>query len=323
MNVSPNLPLELIEHRSDILGEAHGFGGFLFDASGKLVMKDGLGWLYTTAVAGEKWESWVRPFNFRTFQAGSPTRVLLPRPGDDRAVLHHVVAITEQLFVGLYCDGLGVGAAIASAPDGQFSRDDAFVLRPEVGWETRGGPADGWSLESNGAYLLYSDTAKETIFWQGYDSYYYRKHGSLGDLGWAKVRVEKGSGRVSLLNRHPRNPLAFRKPDWRAARCGGNLAIDVLIAGKRPFFYYIKRETGPIVIGIALSNDPIFLNDTEHSVMDVMLGGEEVAEKFEALQVGNELILFYQSRMSSAARADGPSFNDNSWRTSLRRYRIL
>ncbi|TIU08121.1 MAG: hypothetical protein E5W39_05505, partial [Mesorhizobium sp.] len=103
MNVSPNLPLKLIEHRSDILGEAHGFGGFLFDASGKPVIKNGLGWLYTTALAGEKWESWVRPFNFRTFQAGSPTRVLLPRPGDDRAVLHHVVAIAEELFVGLYC----------------------------------------------------------------------------------------------------------------------------------------------------------------------------------------------------------------------------
>ncbi|TIU09260.1 MAG: hypothetical protein E5W39_03285 [Mesorhizobium sp.] len=84
------------------------------------------------------------------------------------------------------------------------------------------------------------------------------------------------------------------------------------VAGKKPFFYYIKPETGPIVIGMALGNDPFFVNDTEHFVLDIMLGEEEIAEKFEALQVGNELILFYESRLE-----------DKSWRTGLRRYKIL
>ncbi|MBA3518921.1 MAG: hypothetical protein H0T75_15070 [Rhizobiales bacterium] len=309
LSVDSGSPLVLIEHIADILGEAHGFGGFLFDRRGRLIVKDGVTWLYTTRTSGGRWESWVRPFNPNTLQPGPARRVLLPSAGHDRAVLHHVVAIADDFIVGFFCDGVGVGAAIASAPDADFVHDPTFVLQPEIGWETRGGSVEGWSLESNGAYVLCEDTADETVFWQGYDSY--RKDGRLGDLGWAKVRVDKKTRRVKLLGRHPDNPLAFRNPEWLCARCGGNLSSDVMIAGKRTFFFYLRPNTSEMFIGLALSDDPLFFQNVSHYIVDTILDEETVAEKFQAVQTDDELLIFYESRST-----------DGSWRTGLRCYRI-
>ncbi len=302
-------PLVLIEHRADVLGEPHGFGGFLFDRDGRLVARDGVAWLYTTRISAGKWESWVRLFNPNSLQPGPARRILLPLPGHDRAVLHHVVAIADDFIVGFFCDGVGVGAAVASAPDADFIHDPNFVLQPEIGWETRGSGVEGWSLESNGAYVLCEDTADETVFWQGYDSY--RKNGRLGDLGWAKVRVNKKTRRVELLGRHPDNPLGFRNQEWLCARCGGNLSSDVMIAGKRAFFYYVRSNTSEMFVGLALSDDPLFLQNVDHYIVDTVLDEETVAEKFQAVQTDDELMIFYESR-----------FTDDSWRTGLRRYRI-
>ncbi len=303
----PAGPLVLIDHKADILGEAHGFGGFLFDRSGGLVSRNGVAWLYTTLMAAGKWESWVRPFDLTTLRAGPARCVLLPAAQHDRAVLHHIVAIADDFMVGFYCDGVGVSAGVATAPDADFVPDPGFVLKPEVGWETGGGSVEGWSLESNGAYVLCEDNPRETVFWQGYDSY--RRNGRLGDLGWAKVRVDKRTRRVELLGRHPDNPLAFRKPEWLCARCGGNISSDVMIGTKRAFFYYFRPNLSEVFIGLALSDDALFFKNVDHFIVDGVLEQETVMEKFQAVQVDSELMVFYESR-----------FADGSWRTGLRRY---
>ena len=307
--VDPRSPLLLVEHTADILGEAHGFGGFLFDRHGRLVRKDGLAWLYTTRICEGKWDSWVRSFNLSTLQAGVARRVLVPQTGYDRAVLHHVVAIADDLVVGLYCDGLGVGAAVAIAPDDDFLPDPGFALRPEVGWETREGSIEGWSLESNGAYVLCDDDEDETVFWQGYDSYL--KSGTLGDLGWVKVRVDKHTRKVGLFGRHPANPLAFRDSQWLCTRCGGNLASDIVIDGRHAFFYYLRPSASEIFIGLALSKDPFFLSSVEHFIIDTVLEQEKVVEKFQAVLCDGEIVVFYESK-----------FADGSWHTGLRRYKM-
>jgi hypothetical protein len=308
--IDPGSPLVLIDHNADVLGEAHGFGGFLFDRVGRPVIEGGGTWLYTTQIIEDKWESWVRRFDLNTLRPGPARRILLPSAGHDRAVLHHVVAIADDFILGLYCDGIGISAAIAIAPDADFVRDASFLFQPEVGWETRGDTAEGWSLECNGAYVLCEDTADETVFWQGYDSY--RRDGRLGDLGWAKVRVDKRTRQVELLERHPDNPLAFRNPEWPCARCGGNLSSDVRIGGKRAFFYYLRPDTSEMFIGLALSDDPLFFHDVSHYVVDTVLDEETVAEKFQAMQSPDALFLFYESR-----------FKDGSWRTGVRRYKQI
>lgn len=306
--IDPESPLVLVEHVPDVLGEAHGFGGFLCDRNGRLVIEDGLTWLYTTKFAGGLWESWARRFDLATMEHGPARRVLQPNAGDDRAVLHHVVAVADDLIVGLYCDGLGFSAGVATAPDAAFVRDPGFALRPEIGWETRGESVEGWSLECNGAHVLCEDTPEALVFWQGYDSY--RRDGRLGDLGWVRLRVDKATREVRALERHAGNPLAFRNSDWSCVRCGGNLSSDVRIAGKRAFFYYIRPNDSQFFIGMALCSDPMFLRDVRCHIVGAALEEEAVAEKFQAIQRDEELLLFYESR-----------FEDGTWRTGLRRYR--
>lgn len=306
--IEPECPLVLVAHSPDVLGEAHGFGGFLFDCNGKPLISDGLTWLYTTKLIAGTWESWVRPFNFATLEHGTARRVLVPDQGRDRAVLHHIVAVADDFFVGFYCDGLGFSAAVATAPDGDFVHDPGFALRPEIGWETRGSGPEGWSLECNGAFVLREDTPAAVAFWLGYDSY--RRNGRLGDLGWVGVRVDKATRHVTALDRHPNNPLPFREPDWACARCGGNLSSDVTIAGRKAFFYYIRPDEPRFFIGMALSSDPLFSRDVSHYIIGDGLGEEAIAEKFQAIRRGDELLLFYESR-----------FNDGTWHTGLRRYR--
>lgn len=301
--------LTLTGYTADVLKEPHGFGGFLFDTNGALVEDNGWSWFYTTLLVDDRWESWVRRFHVETLIWEPARLVLRPQEGRDRAVLHHIVAVSEELFVGFYCDGIGVSAAVASKPDGDFTHDEDFALYPEVGWETRGTMIEGWSLESNGAFVRCSEDETSVVFWQGYDSY--RKDAGYGDLGWAKLRVDKRTRRVALLERHPDNPIKFRQPEWLCARCGGNLDSRLSIDGKHPFFFYMRPSRGDLRIGLALSGDPLFFDDVSVMPFDGLYGDEKVAEKFEAIAVGDQLLLFYESMMK-----------DQTWRTGLRTYRL-
>lgn len=303
-------PLALVEFKADILEEEHGFGGFLFDLSGRPVLSGDSSWLYTTRCENGVWHSWVRRFDLITHAWDSLQLVLSPVPGSDRAVLHHVLQLTDRHTVGFLCDGRGVGFATASAPSAAFEIRQDFTLLPEPGWETRYGPVDDWSLEANGAHVLVQDSPDETLLWLGYDSYL--RQGRMGDLGWAQVRLDKRSATATLLGRHPDNPLDFRAPEWACARCGGNLATGPIINGRFAYFFYVRPSEPECYIALALSPDPLFLRDVERFILDAVIGEEVVAEKFEAFVIAGDVHLFYESK-----------HRDGSWHTGYRRYRLL
>ena len=305
-------PIELTEHIEDLLAEPHGFGSFLFDTNGRVVLNDNTVWLYTTVFAGKKWESWVRSFDINRIKAGPARRVLVSEPGDLRgAVLHHVIKISPDFFVGFFRGGKGVQAAVAKAPDSLFKRDGAFRIDPVQGWETRNDTTEGWVLEVNGAFVTIREDMDEIVFWQGYDSYLATR--LLGDLAWAKIRIDKKTRRISLEGRHPENPLRFRRPNWSCARCGGNLSSDVRIDGRHAFFYYFRpSNSSDAYIALALCRDPLFQADADHYLVDHMRGQEEVAEKFQVIQHGKELLVFSESR-----------FKDQSWHTGMRRFLVV
>lgn len=307
-----NGPLELVEHVEDLLGEAHGFGSFLFDTNGQIIEDNGKTCLYTTALAGDKWESWVRSFDLRAMRAGPARCVLTSKPEDHRgAVLHHVIRIAPNFVVGFFSGGKGVKAAIATAPDADFKRDDGFNINPIKGWETRGEELEGWVLEANGAFVKIQEDADSVVFWEGYDSYLAAR--MLGDLAWAKIRVDKRTRRISLEERHPENPLPFRNPDWSCARCGGNLSSNIRINGRHAFFYYFRPlKSTEAYIAMGLCEDPLFQSATEHFLVDHMRGQEEIAEKFQLIPQGSELWLFSENRL-----------RDKSWRTGMRRFRVI
>lgn len=305
-------PLRLVEHVEDLLDEVHGFGSFLFNTKGEVVVKHGVTWLYTTILTDGKWESWVRPFDLKKMKAGPAQLVLVSTPEDRRgAVLHHVISIAPDFIVGFFSGGTGgVRAAIATAPDTDFKRDTTFKIDPIQGWETCGETPEGWVLEANGAFVKIHEDADSLIFWEGYDSYL-AAH-KLGDLAWAKIRVDKKTRFVSLVERHPENPLPFRDPSWSCARCGGNLSSNIRIDGRYAFFYYFRPFNSPdVFIALALSSEPFFQKDVEHFLVDHMRGQEEVTEKFQVIQQDNELLVFSENR-----------FKDGSWRTGIRRFLI-
>ena len=305
-------PLELVEHVEDLLGEAHGFGSFLFDTNGQIVVDNGITWLYTTSLTGNKWESWSRSFDLRTMKTGPAWRVLVSEPEDRRgAVLHHVIRVAPDLVVGFFSGGTGVLAATATAPNAKFKRDDTFRINPVQGWETHGEEPEGWVLEANGAFVKIREDMDSVVFWQGYDSYLATR--LLGDLAWAKIRIDKKTRRISLEERHPENPLPFRDPSWSCARCGGNLSSNVRIDGRYVFFYYFRPlNSSDAYIALALCGEPLFLTDTEHFLVDHMRGQEEVAEKFQVIQQENELLVFSENRLK-----------DKSWRTGMRRFLVV
>jgi len=308
----PPSPLVLTEHVEDLLREPHGFGSFLFDTSGEVIVHNDATWLYTTVLSGTKWESWVRPFAFKRMQAGLARRVLAAEPDDRRgAVLHHVIQIAPDFIVGFFSGGKSVQAAVAAGPDQPFQRDPSFKIDPVQGWETQGGPPEGWVLEVNGALVKIQEDPGRLLFWQGYDSYLATR--LLGDLAWAKIMIDKKTRRISLIARHPSNPLPFRRPAWSCARCGGNLSSNVRIRGRYAFFYYFRpARAKDAYIALALCKDPLFQGPTDHFLVDRMRGREEVAEKFQAVPQGKELLLFSESR-----------FQDQSWHTGVRRFSVL
>ena len=306
--MGPDSPLSLIDYIPDLLGEEHGFGCILTATDGRPVMAGSSVWLYTTVLAEGLWESWVRPFDLATLQAGPARRVLEPAEGRDSAVLHHVMAADDGLLVGILCNGAGIGAATAGAPDQPFVHDPGFAMLPQAGWETLGGDARGWTLENNAACVVIGETADTLDFWQGYDSY--RAADFSGDLGWVHVRVDKAARQVRALERHPANPLPFRRADRSCARCGGNLASDVTVRGRRAYFYYTRPSMTEALLGLALCDDAMFLEGVEHHVIGTTLGEETVMEKFQAVRRDGDILLFHESR-----------FGDGSWHTGLRRYR--
>jgi hypothetical protein len=318
--IAGNVRLERIHHDQVLLPirEHAGFGSLLYDGAGELVLHDGnKTWLYTTGLfeaptGGQrdwygKWISYVREFDVRTLVSGKGKIVLGLADADRWAVIHDVIRASENLFVAFYSASGRVRAAISKEPDGPFRAVQDFKIEVTDAWEKEGGKVA--SLESNGAHVLIEATDRILTLWVGYDSYHVDE--TAGQVGWAKVRIDKKSGNVELVEKHPRNPLTILPENYIAARCGGNLATNVRLGNRYVFFYYSRRSKNDIMLTAALSTDPLFQHITNIIEIEPPLGDEKVIEKFETYMFDNELHIIYENRLASG-----------HWGTGIRIYRI-
>jgi len=312
--------LERLRHNSMLLpGPEHaGFGSLLYDENGELVLHDGnKTWLYTAGLfepptGGRrdwygKWISYVREFDVKTLVSGTSEIALGLADADRWAVIHDVIEASPKLFVAFYSANGGVRAATGDRPNGIFNPVHDFKIEVTEPWEKEGGKID--SLESNGAHVLIEETDRILTLWLGYDSYHVDR--TAGQLGWAKVRIDKKAGNVELLEKHPRNPLSMLPKDYLAARCGGNLASNIRLGGQYVFFYYSRRSKTKIMLTAALASDPLFQHVTNIVEIEPPLGDEKVIEKFESYMFDGELHIIYENQLASG-----------HWGTGIRVYKI-
>jgi hypothetical protein len=145
--------------------------------------------------------------------------------------------------------------------------------------------------------------------WLGYDSYHVDR--TAGQLGWAKVRIDKSSRNVELMGKYQRNPLQMLPKNYLAARCGGNLATNIRFGNQYAFFYYLRPNREKIMLTLALSPDAMFSRVTKIVELEPPLGDEQVIEKFESYVLDDELHVIYENKLDS-----------NHWGTGVRIYKI-
>src|SRR6202034_3706693 len=112
------------------------------------------------------------------------------------------------------------------------------------------------------------------------------------------VRIDKKSGNVELIEKHPGNPLPMLPKNYIAARCGGNLAASVWLGGQYVFFYYTRRSKEKIMLTAALSSDPLFQHVGNIVEIEPPLGDEKVIEKFESYMFDDELHIIYENQLA-------------------------
>jgi hypothetical protein len=316
-----DLQLFRIQHRQNILPDHlnSGFGSLLYDEHGELVLHNGRKtWLYTTTLSEAprdgkrdwygKWVSYVREFDIETYESGPPKVTLGLADGDRWAVIHDVLQVSDHLFVAFYSANGAIRAAVSKTPDGLYNSSRNFRIEATDEWERKGGTVS--SLESNGAHVLIEDSGPSVTLWLGYDSYHV--DATAGQLGWAKVAIDKNTLAVRFLEKHPQNPIHALPDDYIAARCGGNLSANFRIGGKHVLFYYSRRNKEKIMLTAALSDDALFQHITKLIEVEPPLGDEQVVEKFESYVIGNELHLIYENKLASG-----------HWGTGMRVYKIL
>jgi hypothetical protein len=320
VDVIPGVQLTRLRHEQNILPdrEHSGFGSLLYDQHGDLVLHDGhKTWLYTTALfeapgGGRrdwygKWVSYAREFDINTHVASGKS-LALGLTGEDRwAIIHDVIQVDHRLFVAFYSANGAVRAAMSHTPDGPFRALAGFQIQVTDEWERKGGTID--SLESNGAHVLIEESAGELTIWLGYDSYHV--DATAGQLGWAKLRIDKVAETVEFVGKHPGNPLAALPDQYIAARCGGNLGSSLRWGGQHVLLYYSRPSKSKIMLTAALSDDALFQHITKIIELEPPLGDERVIEKFESYQVGNELHVIYENQLASG-----------HWGTGMRVYAV-
>jgi hypothetical protein len=316
-----DLQLIRIQHHQNILPDhVHsGFGSLLYDEHGELVLHNGKKtWLYTTTLSEApndgkrdwygKWVSHVREFDVETYESG-PTKVALGVAGEDRwAVIHDVLQVSDHLFVAFYSANGAIRAAVSRTPDGLFTSSRDFRIEVTDDWERSGGTVS--SLESNGAHVLIEDSGSSVTLWLGYDSYHV--DATAGQLGWAKVAIDKNALTVRFIEKHPQNPIHALPDGYIAARCGGNLSASFRLGGKHVLFYYSRPNKEKTMLTAALSDDALFQHITRLIEVEPPLGDEQVIEKFESYVIGNELHLIYENKLASG-----------HWGTGMRVYKML
>ena len=297
------MKLKQVFHHDHLTGKNDHFGALLFDANGHLAKHNSnKTWLYTGAKIGQ-WKSFVREFDLDTLKATQRTKVLEPQPSDRWASVHLAIKVQEDLFVLFYSTGKRVRAAVANHPRGPFIVDETFRIGASQPWEK------GCSIESDCGFVKISENADDLQIWKLYDTLC---AGSTGQNGWARVRINKRTRRIELLGKHPDNPIKLLRPDWTAARTGGNLDSRIRFNGLHSLFYLSKRVSSSYRIGVALSRDPLFRTIQFNEEVGGPLRTEGVIEKFQFYQHDRHFFLIYEN-------AD----RRNDWRTSIRKYTVI
>ena len=250
----------------------------------------------------------------RNFASGDKSVALSVSGAERWAIIHDVIQVSDHLFVAFYSAFGGVRAAVAERPQGPFSAVPGFQLAPTEDWEKAGGTPQ--SLESDGAHVWVREDAASLVLWLGYDSYHVDI--GTGQLGWAKIAIDKNTGGVRLLEKHPRNPLALLPDRYLAARCGGNLSSDLRLAGQHVFLYYTRPTRARSFLTLALGCDPLFQNITRRVELEPALGDEKVIEKFESYFIDGTLHVIYESQLASGHWGTGMRTSSNRRLTGLR-----
>lgn len=297
--------LERVAHKDSLTGPNDHFGCLLFDSSGALVKHaENKTWLYTGGLVDGQWNSFVREFDLASLRVG-PRRLVLSPPKDKPkrwATIHLVVKAADDLFVAFYSTGGYVKAAVSRAPDGPFEVDQHFALTSSQEWEK------GCSLESDGGLVAICDNERELRLWKLYDTL---GPGTSGQNGWAEVRIDKQTRQVTMMRKHPQNPLPLLLPGHLAARTGGNLDAHVKLGGKHALFYLSKKDNRTYRMAVALSKDPLFCEVDANYELEGPLGDEAVIEKFQFFRHSEFLFVIYDT-----------GHKNGDWRTGLRKYRV-
>lgn len=295
--------LQRVLHLDQMTGANDHFGALLFDGNGHLVKHGGnKTWLYCGAKE-EKWVSFVREFNLDTLKVKPRKKVLSTYKNDRWASVHLAVKVADDFFVLFYSTGKQVRAAVSKEPQGPFVTDPDFGIRPSQEWEKN------CSIESDCGFVKISEDANELRIWKLYDTL---GKGSTGQNGWAEVRLNKKTRKVELVRKHPANPIKLLRPDYVAARTGGNIDSRIRFNDHHALFYLSKKTNRDYRIAVALSKDPLFQTISHNREIAGPLGNEGVIEKFQFYTHADHLFLIYEN-----------SNRHNDWRTSIRKYRVL
>tara|TARA_Y100001934_G_scaffold115901_1_gene141858 strand:+ start:17103 stop:18140 length:1038 start_codon:yes stop_codon:yes gene_type:complete len=295
--------LKQVFHSDRLTGTNDHFGALLFDSNGHLAKHhENKTWLYCGAKEGQ-WKSFVREFDLDLLQVSERTKVLDPYQSDRWASVHLAIKASDEFFILFYSTGKRVRAAVASKPKGPFVTDEHFRIGASQPWEK------GCSIESDCGFVKIFENEDELRIWKLYDTLC---SGSTGQNGWAEIRIDKQTRGIELLRKHPENPIRLLRPDWAAARTGGNLDSRIRFNGLHPLFYLSKRVSSSYRIAVALSSDPLFQDIEFNKEVAGPIGTEGVIEKFQFYRHDGHLFLIYEN-------AD----RRNDWRTSIRKYRLV
>lgn len=291
-----SVTLEQVYQNDSLTGPQDHFGCLLFDPGGRLVRHDGnKTWMYTGAYVDSHWVSFVREFNLDTLQVGPRTLVLPAQSGDLWATVHTAIQVRPDLTLTFFSTSKVVKAAVGTAPHLPLSVDPDFLIAPSQGWEL------GAVIEADGGYVTTANTESALRMWLLYDTL---APGSSGDNGWADVLFDKNTSRFSLMGKHPDNPIDLRLPGRVAARTGGNVETDLSFDGLYPLLYMSKPDSSTYMLGLALSEDPLFQSIQQNVEL---LNGGRVIEKFQSYWHDGKWHVIYET-----------SFGGNDWRTGLR-----
>lgn len=295
--------LRQVYHNDQVTGTNDHFGSLLFDSNGHLVKHNGnRTWLYCGAKEG-KWVSFVRELNLDTLESTPRKKIINTYQRDRWAAAHLGIKVADDLYVVFFSTGKQIRAAVALKPDGPFIVDAQFGIRPKDDWER------GCSIESDCGFVKISENDEELRIWKLYDTLC---KGSVGQNGWAEVRIGKRSRSIELVRRHPNNPIKLLRPGFIAARTGGNVDSRIRFNGRYALYYLSKKDSRTYRMAVALASDPLMQNIVDNQEVFDPLGTEGVIEKFQCFMHNGQFNLIYEN-------AD----TRNDWRTSIRRYEIL